>query len=179
MNITESSPRHSRGAYDNPFAFDNVYGHALELLARHRLQRHEALHIDIGCGYGRIAEPLKERLGLTYIACDLDEDALCSLDTRGFETHRLILGDEEAVYQALSQIIDKRPLASISIRPPPCGRFAGLRPSTSPSFWSAYRILPTGMSGCGCCSASGIIRKPGFWIIRIAHFSAIRYSGVC
>jgi SAM-dependent methyltransferase len=115
MNITESSPRHSRGAYDNPFAFDNVYGHALELLARHRLQRHEALHIDIGCGYGRIAEPLKERLGLTYIACDLDEDALCSLDARGFETHRLILGDEEAVYQALSQIIDKRPLASISI----------------------------------------------------------------
>lgn len=113
--IADPNPRHRHGAYDNQFAPDNVYGHALELLARHRPQSNHALHIDIGCGYGRIAEPLVERLGLTYVACDLDEDALSSLAARGFETHRLFLADEEAIYQALSAIVAKRPLASISI----------------------------------------------------------------
>jgi len=113
--IADPNPRHRHGAYDNPFFPDNVYGHALELLARNRAQSDHALHIDIGCGYGRIAEPLVARLGLTYVACDLDEDALRSLSARGFETHRLFLADEEAIYQALSAIIAKRPLASISI----------------------------------------------------------------
>jgi 2-polyprenyl-3-methyl-5-hydroxy-6-metoxy-1,4-benzoquinol methylase len=111
----DPDPRHRQGAYDNPFAPDNVYGHALELLARHRVLNDCALHIDIGCGYGRIAEPLAARLGLTYVACDLDEDALRSLQTRGFETHRLFLNDEESIYQTLNTIIDGRELASISI----------------------------------------------------------------
>ena len=95
--IADPNPRHRHGAYDNPFFPDNVYGHALELLARNRAQSDHALHIDIGCGYGRIAEPLVARLGLTYVACDLDEDALRSLSARGFETHRLFLADEEAI----------------------------------------------------------------------------------
>ncbi len=107
--------RHRQGAYDNPFAPDNVYGHALALLNRHRGQAEGALHIDIGSGFGRIAEPLAAALGLTYLACDLDEDALGSLAERGFETRRLVLGAEERIYQALLDMIGNRRLASISI----------------------------------------------------------------
>ncbi len=109
------APRHRTGAYDNPFAPDNVYGHAVELLGRHRGPADGALHIDIGCGFGRIAEPLVAELGLTYLACDLDEDALGSLAERGFETHRLVLESEEGVYLALADMIGGRRLASISI----------------------------------------------------------------
>jgi 2-polyprenyl-3-methyl-5-hydroxy-6-metoxy-1,4-benzoquinol methylase len=113
--VIHFSSRHRPGAYDNPFAPDNVYGHAVELLSRHRGNVEGALHIDIGSGYGRIAEPLVAALGVTYLACDLDEDALGSLTRRGFETHRLILDSEERVYQALVVMIGGRQLASISI----------------------------------------------------------------
>jgi 2-polyprenyl-3-methyl-5-hydroxy-6-metoxy-1,4-benzoquinol methylase len=109
------APRHRQGAYDNPFAPDNVYGHALALLSRHRGKADGALHIDIGSGVGRIAEPLVAELGLTYLACDLDADALGSLAERGFETCRLALDSEERVYQALAALIGGRRLASISI----------------------------------------------------------------
>ncbi len=115
--VIHSSPglRHRQGAYDNPFAPDNVYGHALALLSRHRGKAEGALHIDIGSGFGRIAEPLVAALGLTYLACDLDADALGSLAERGFETSRLVLDSEERIYQALADMIGRRRLASISI----------------------------------------------------------------
>jgi 2-polyprenyl-3-methyl-5-hydroxy-6-metoxy-1,4-benzoquinol methylase len=109
------APRHRPGAYDNPFAPDNVYGHAVALLSRHRGKAEGALHIDIGSGFGRIAEPLVAELGLTYLACDLDDDALGSLAERGFETRRLVLESEERVYQGLAELIGGRRLASISI----------------------------------------------------------------
>jgi 2-polyprenyl-3-methyl-5-hydroxy-6-metoxy-1,4-benzoquinol methylase len=112
---SRTGPRHRQGAYDNPFAPDNVYGHAVALLNRHRGKADGALHIDIGSGFGRIAEPLVAALGVTYLACDLDEDALGSLAGRGFETHILVLDSEDRVYRALLAMIDGRPLASISI----------------------------------------------------------------
>lgn len=102
-------------AYDNGFAPDNVYGHALELLQRHRVRAEGALHVDVGCGFGRIAEPLVAALGLTYVGCDLDAVGLNSLAGRGFETHRLELADEESIYQALRAIVAGRPVASITI----------------------------------------------------------------
>lgn len=113
--VIHFSPRHRPGAYDNPFAPDNVYGHAVELLSRHRVKAEGALHIDIGSGFGRIAEPLVAALDVNYVACDLDPDALGSLAERGFETHMLVLDSEERVYQALVAMIAGRQLASISI----------------------------------------------------------------
>ena len=107
---------HRHGAYDNSYAPDNVYGHAVELLRRHRVgSSGAALHIDVGCGYGRIAEPLAEALHVTYIGCDLDEGGLASLAVRGFETHKLVLSTEESIYEALTKIIAGRQLASVSI----------------------------------------------------------------
>jgi len=80
------------GTYDNAFQTDNVYGHALDLLVRHRLRAPaEGIHLDIGCGYGRIAEPLVAKLGLKYVGCDADPAGLQSLRERGFETHQVLL----------------------------------------------------------------------------------------
>lgn len=104
------------GTYDNAFEIDNVYGHALDLLVRHRLRAPaDGIHLDIGCGYGRIAEPLVAALGLKYVGCDADPAGLQSLGERGFETHRVLLGGEEETYAALLECIDGRPLVSITI----------------------------------------------------------------
>ena len=104
------------GTYDNAFQADNVYGHALDLLVRHRLRGPaEGIHLDIGCGYGRIAEPLVAALGLKYVGCDADPAGLQSLRERGFETHQVLLGGEEETYAALLKCIDGRPLVSVTI----------------------------------------------------------------
>jgi len=104
------------GTYDNAFQTDNVYGHALDLLARHRSRAPAGgIHLDIGCGYGRIAEPLVVTLGLKYVGCDADPAGLRSLRERGFETHQVLLGSEEETYTALLKCIDGRPLVSVTI----------------------------------------------------------------
>jgi len=102
--------------YDNAYEFDNVYGHALELLTRNRVHGSVgAIHLDVGCGYGRIAEPLVEALGVHYVGCDADPTALESLKARSFEAHHLILGDEEATLATLRKFVAGRPLASITL----------------------------------------------------------------
>ncbi len=102
--------------YDNAFYHDNVYGHALALLRRTRGDAAcGRIHLDIGCGYGRIAEPLTAELGLTYVGTDGDERSVDALRTRNFEAHHLWLGEEEATFAAFERIVAGRPLASISM----------------------------------------------------------------
>lgn len=104
------------GTYDNDFEVDNVYGHALELLVRHRLPTPAGgIYLDVGCGFGRIAEPLVAALGLKYVGCDADPAGLGSLKERGFEAHRVLLGEEEQTYVALRECVAGRPLLSISM----------------------------------------------------------------
>jgi hypothetical protein len=103
------------GTYDNLFQPDNVYGHALELLVRHKVRAADGIHLDLGCGYGRIAEPLVAALGIKYVGCDADPAGLASLRQRGFEAHQVLLGNEDETFRALQEIIGERCLASISI----------------------------------------------------------------
>jgi glycosyltransferase involved in cell wall biosynthesis/2-polyprenyl-3-methyl-5-hydroxy-6-metoxy-1,4-benzoquinol methylase len=107
--------RQKRDTYDNPFYKDNVYGHTLALLRRHQSEVCGKLHLDIGCGFGRIAEPLREQLGVDYVGCDADPAGLASLALRGFETHEVRLGDEQSSYSELSRLLAGRPLASLSM----------------------------------------------------------------
>ncbi len=106
---------HQDYAYDHAFAHNSVYGNALALLKRQPQRSDHALHLDVGCGFGRIAEPLVEALGRTYVGCDVDELGLASLASRGFETHRVALSDHEATHRALNASIAGRPVASITI----------------------------------------------------------------
>src|SRR5271157_597961 len=101
--------------YDNPFQPDSVYGHMLDLLVENRIQAAtDAIHLDLGCGYGRVAEPLTARLGYRYVGVDKDQAGLDSLAARGFETHRLVLGEEEETLEALRRIVGDRRVAGVS-----------------------------------------------------------------
>ncbi len=81
--------------YNNQFADDNVYGHAAALLASFQ-SLPSAIHLDIGCGFGNIAETVRDRLGLRYIGLDVLEDGLNSLKERGFEVMFFDLRDPDA-----------------------------------------------------------------------------------
>ncbi len=104
------------GLYDNGYAIDNVFGHALALLRKHStVNSRGRIHLDIGCGYGRLAEPLTAELGLAYVGCDAGEDGLASLRSRGFEAHSVRLAGKDETYAALSAVVAGRPLASITM----------------------------------------------------------------
>lgn len=101
--------------YDDQFAFDNVYGHALDLLTRVVSKSHDSgIHIDIGCGYGAIAPPLEDKLGLTFVGIDQNPIALESLRLKGFETHLGKLCEEDKTYALIRSVIADRKVVSIS-----------------------------------------------------------------
>ena len=101
--------------YADAFTPISVYGNALELLKRQASEPNHGLHLDIGCGFGPIAEPVTEALGRSYVGCDLGDLGLASLASRGFETHKVGLSDHESTYRALNAGIAGRPVASITI----------------------------------------------------------------
>ena len=90
----------------------SIYGNVVSLLREH--VSGSGLHLDIGCGYGAIAEPIRDELGLTYVGFDLADDGLASLGERGFETHSLDLSDIVKCEEILAEAIGNRPVASLS-----------------------------------------------------------------
>jgi 2-polyprenyl-3-methyl-5-hydroxy-6-metoxy-1,4-benzoquinol methylase/glycosyltransferase involved in cell wall biosynthesis len=110
----------SAATYDNAFFHNNVYGHALELLKRNRTLPAEGgverIHLDIGCGYGRIAEPLTQALACSYVGVDADVASLESLRSRGHEAHEINLSvSYEELLDALRAIVNGRQVASITM----------------------------------------------------------------
>ena len=81
--------------YDNQFAPSNVYGHAVELLSKFDFPP-SGIHLDLGCGFGAIAETIRDQLNLRYIGLDILEPGLDSLKQRGFEVLFFDLFDPEA-----------------------------------------------------------------------------------
>jgi SAM-dependent methyltransferase len=100
--------------YDNPYFSDNVYGHLRSLLERVGSPR-GGIHLDVGCGFGRVAEVLRDELGLTYLGVDLDGDALGSLRERGFEAIAIDLRNLKAAQEAIETVVAGRSLSSLSI----------------------------------------------------------------
>lgn len=104
--------------YKNDYAFDNVYGHTLELLKRNidsSPPNDTTLHLDVGCGYGSIAEHIVEQLGRTYVGVDANRNGLSSLNSRGFETHEFHLTDVDHNVTFLQGIIGNRVVGSITL----------------------------------------------------------------
>lgn len=109
----------SIATYDNPYAHNNVYGHAFELLKRNFQKKlmesdHDFIHIDFGCGYGRIAEPLTAAFGTKYIGFDFDVVALKSISDRGFEAHQLDFSSQ-SLLEDIKHIIGGRKIGSLSM----------------------------------------------------------------
>ncbi|SFJ55401.1 Glycosyl transferase family 2 [Phyllobacterium sp. CL33Tsu] len=101
--------------YKNDYASDNVYGHTVDLLKRNIDHNDKGLiHLDIGCGYGSIAEHISH-LGRIYVGVDANQLGLASLASRGFETHRLVLSSLEENIHMLREIVGPRTVGSITL----------------------------------------------------------------
>ncbi|MFJ1269146.1 class I SAM-dependent methyltransferase [Legionella lytica] len=98
--------------YNNKYSEQNVYGHVVSLIKEHGVSN--GVHLDIGAGFGAIAEPLKA-FGLTYIGVDNYLDGAHSLQDRGFPFHKVDLLDTDNLYKNLLDILGNQKLASISI----------------------------------------------------------------
>lgn len=100
--------------YDGQVSADNKYGHALDLLAeRLGAENRDRVHLDLACGFGRIAEWLVKLHGVHYVGVDISDLRVQALKERGFEAH---VGDLEAddVANFLDKVLDGRRLASIT-----------------------------------------------------------------
>lgn len=90
----------------------SVYSNVVALIQEFGAR--SGVHLDIGCGYGAIAEPIRD-LGLTYIGFDADDDSLQNLQSRGFEAGRIDLHRLDDVFAEIDAAIHGREVVSISI----------------------------------------------------------------
>lgn len=102
------------------YAHDNVFGHALSLLEASPTVdvsdgALEAVHIDVGCGAAPLAAPLTAALRRTYVGVDSSQEAVDALRARGFEAHRVDLGDRAATAAALREVVGERRVASVTV----------------------------------------------------------------
>lgn len=97
--------------YHFSYAEDTPYGHAVRLLADHTFVDGGVL-LDIGCGYGAIAEPAAD-LGLAYVGVDLEPAGVEDLRRRGFEGDVVDLADAAGLRPRLAALLHGRPLAAI------------------------------------------------------------------
>ena len=96
--------------YEFSFTWDSPYGLMARLLESH--VGPDQVILDLGCGYGAIAEPLSE-LGYEYVGCDVDPMALESLRSRGFETHRIDLTDLEDFADKVVKVVAERRVGAL------------------------------------------------------------------
>ncbi len=100
--------------YDNQVHPDNVYGHTLDLLRRHAADRPaDGIHVDLACGFGNIAEHVRDDLGLTYVGVDIDDEELGAVRGRGFEAHALDLTADDLISR-LDAVVAGRTVVSVS-----------------------------------------------------------------
>lgn len=80
--------------YDNAFAANNLYGRVVQLFSRFDI-RPGSYVVDMGCGYGRIAEILRDHFNVSYLGMDADQAALASLRERGFAVAAMHAGQDD------------------------------------------------------------------------------------
>jgi glycosyltransferase involved in cell wall biosynthesis len=98
--------------YQHSYVPKSMYGNVVALLRN--CVTTTGLHLDIGCGFGAIAEPVRDELGLTYVGFDLATDGLDSLRERGFDAHQVDLSDLEQSYAKIHAVVRNRPIASLT-----------------------------------------------------------------
>ena len=100
------------GNYAFKFAWESPYGHIVRMLER--LSPDAGVILDLGCGAGAIAEPLRER-GHEYIGCDLDKRSVDDLRARGFEAHEIDLTERLGLSDRIVAIVDGRRVAAVTL----------------------------------------------------------------
>src|SRR4051812_33330859 len=99
-------------AYQHEYLPLSIYGNAISLLRD--CKRGPGVHLDVGCGYGAIAEPIRDELGLVYIGFDVADDGLESLRGRGFAVRKIDLSDPVRVEAIIRKAVGKRRIASLT-----------------------------------------------------------------
>ena len=106
-----TEPGHSTepaGRYQHAFVEGGSYRAAVELVRRSGRTDKDRLIVDLGCGFGAVAEPLRD-LGFTYVGTDLASDGLADLAERGFETHVVDLrAPHDDLVRALDEVASGR-----------------------------------------------------------------------
>lgn len=97
--------------YDFGYEAGSSYAQLVALLDQHAGR---GLVIDLGCGAGQIAAPLRE-LGFEYAGADVDPDALAELAERGIEGHAIDLADLDALPDAVRTVAAGRPVTAITM----------------------------------------------------------------
>lgn len=96
--------------YQFNFAWKSPYGHVVKLVDQMSIR--PGLVVDLGCGYGAVAEPLSER-GFKYIGIDVDENALADLSKRGFDSFKLDLQHSIDLEEELANYIGGREVTMV------------------------------------------------------------------
>jgi glycosyltransferase involved in cell wall biosynthesis/2-polyprenyl-3-methyl-5-hydroxy-6-metoxy-1,4-benzoquinol methylase len=102
------SDRYKRG-----FEEFSVYANVVELARRHRRLDGKVV-LDLGCGFGAIAQPITA-LGLHYIGLDSDRRGLDDLREHGFEANELDLSNPSMLGAQLEAVLDGRTLAVLTM----------------------------------------------------------------
>jgi SAM-dependent methyltransferase len=101
------------GRYEFSYTPNSVYGHAVALVERvFGCPAGGECIVDLGCGYGAIAEQCTE-LGYTYVGFDLEPDSAKAVRNRGFEAHTLDLRDFAGLAASVAEAIGDRSIAGI------------------------------------------------------------------
>jgi glycosyltransferase involved in cell wall biosynthesis len=100
----------------DPYRFPNiegsVYSNVVDLVRAHRTSSGKVV-LDLGCGFGPIAEPMRD-LGLSYVGIDDDGRGVQDLTDRGFEAIEGNLSDPGLFSRLVESVLDGRPLAAIA-----------------------------------------------------------------
>ncbi|MEX0790798.1 MAG: methyltransferase domain-containing protein [Actinomycetota bacterium] len=91
--------------YRTNFAWDSPYGCVVDLVKK--LSIAPGLVLDLGCGYGPVAEPLSD-LGFKYVGLDIDQEALEDLRRRGYDGMELDLRQEQFVDDLADKFAGRR-----------------------------------------------------------------------
>lgn len=103
----------THGTYDFTYGSHTPYAHAVALVSRWRAEGGQVL-VDLGCGYGAIAEPVRA-LGLDYLGIDLEPAGIEALTERGVEAIMGDLGAPEALFDQVSKALGRRRVAAFSM----------------------------------------------------------------
>lgn len=99
--------------YDFSFGPATPYAHAMELIRQCRTPDGEVV-VDLGCGFGAIAEPTRA-LGLGYLGVDREASGVRSLIERGSEALVADLSTPDAIVGTVTGALRGRGLAAITM----------------------------------------------------------------
>lgn len=99
------------GRYQFGYEPGSLYERLVQLVDRHRPPGGQ-LVVDLGCGYGAIAEPLRD-LGLDYAGVDGNPEAVEDLRRRGFTAATVDLGAIAELSDTLTHMLGGAPLAAV------------------------------------------------------------------